>query len=269
MAGIAADHYGGSVQDLRARMKSLVKRGMRPVLARAMPRLDARIDYRAAGAVVQSPEFQRMSEYLPIVLNNILSQAGQLREAKRSEVALRDQQQALMEHERGLLERLVALENHVVGQGERAEYIRRELLYEMRFRGLTADQRPREDGLAGEGGRRPVPPSEGPIRLNLGSGHKPEPGYLNVDARRVGGPDVEADVGDLPFDPSTVAEIRSAHLLEHFAEEHLRRSLLPHWVSLLQPGGVFVAVVPDAQTMIAEYSAGRVPFDDLRRVLYG
>ena len=182
-------------------------------------------------------------------------------EARRDRAARRDQD--------ALLERLVALENHVVEMAARAEYVRRELLYELRFSGLAGGATSKTNDAIGEEQRRPVPPVEGPVRLNLGSGHKPEPGYLNVDARGVEGIDVIADVDDLPFEPATVAEIRSAHLLEHFAEEHLRRSLLPHWVSRLEPGGVFLAIVPDAQVMIAEYSAGRIPFDDLRRVLYG
>jgi SAM-dependent methyltransferase len=107
------------------------------------------------------------------------------------------------------------------------------------------------------------------IRLNLGCGHIPLQGYVNVDVREVPGVDVVAEVGRLPFQPGEVAEIRSAHMLEHFPVEELTRSLLPYWYSLLRPGGLFVAVVPDADTMLAEHAAGRLSFDELREVTFG
>ena len=45
--------------------------------------------------------------------------------------------------------------------------------------------------------------------------------------------------------------------------------LLPHWLKVLEPGGRFSAVSPDAETMIEEAAAGRMPFDDLQRVIFG
>lgn len=107
------------------------------------------------------------------------------------------------------------------------------------------------------------------VRLNLGCGHLPLDGYLNVDMRDLPGVDVVAEVAGLPFAPGTVAEIHSAHLLEHFPIEHLRRVVLPHWRTLLRPGGALRAVVPDAEAMLADFAAGAMSFDDLREVTYG
>ena len=45
--------------------------------------------------------------------------------------------------------------------------------------------------------------------------------------RDLPGVDVVAKAGDLPFEPGSVDEIYSAHLLEHFPQEAMRRRLLP------------------------------------------
>ncbi len=109
----------------------------------------------------------------------------------------------------------------------------------------------------------------GALRINLGAGHIPKPDYLNVDARELPGVDITSDVRKLPFSPGELSEIFSAHLLEHFPAEELRRNLLPYWVSLLEDGGKFVCVVPDVATMVNERAAGRMPFDDFIEVMYG
>lgn len=107
------------------------------------------------------------------------------------------------------------------------------------------------------------------LKLNLGCGHLPLEGYVNVDQRELPGVDVVADVGELPFEEEEVQEISSAHLLEHFPQELLRRRLLPVWRDLLKPGGIFRAVVPDGAAMLAGISAGNYSFSDFREVLFG
>jgi SAM-dependent methyltransferase len=162
----------------------------------------------------------------------------------------------------------------------RIEFVRRELLYELRYGG-----RGRGIGVApGEG-----TPSLGvavavepkvlngakladfgdDIRLNLGAGHVPVEGYLNVDARELDGTDILADVRALPFGPGEVSTIFCAHLLEHFPGEEVRRLLLPYWRSLLKPGGRFITVVPDGTAMLAGYARDEISFDDLREVTFG
>lgn len=107
------------------------------------------------------------------------------------------------------------------------------------------------------------------LRLNLGCGHIPLDEYVNVDMRELPGVDVVAEVASLPFEPGTVAEIRSAHLLEHFPLEHMRRVVLPHWRLMLRPGGILRATTPDAEAMLSDFAAGEMSFNDLREVTYG
>lgn len=107
------------------------------------------------------------------------------------------------------------------------------------------------------------------LRLNVGCGHASLDQYVNVDRRELPGVDAIADATDLPFDDEVVAEIYSAHLLEHFPEEMLRRVVLPHWRKKLRPGGILRTVVPDAEAMIKDFFAGEMSFADLRDVTFG
>ena len=153
----------------------------------------------------------------------------------------------------------------------RVEFVRRELMFEMRY-GATAPSSEREeldtqtkiispDKLAAAKADR--------VRLNLGCGHVPLDGYLNVDRRALPGVDIVAEIDKLPFGPGEVDEIFSAHLVEHFPQEQVRRELLPYWISLLKPNGEFHAIVPDADGMIKAYAAGEYPFERLREVTFG
>lgn len=155
---------------------------------------------------------------------------------------------------------------------DRIEFVRREILYEVKY------------GAPGPSLPAPLPPQiqprvlsadkltamrQGRLRVNLGCGHIPLEGYVNVDMRALPGVDIVAEAGNLPFEPGSLTELRSAHLLEHFPQEELKRRLLPYWHSLLAPGGRFVAVVPDGEAMVSHLAAGEYPFEQFREVLFG
>lgn len=148
----------------------------------------------------------------------------------------------------------------------RVEFVRSELLYEFRYQDGTVqvDHEPVEPVIKNDRSR-----SEGPIRVNLGCGHLPLEGYVNVDSRDLPGVDVVADVRNLPFDNGSVDEFFSAHFLEHFPEQQIVRVLLPYLRQKLSPNGRFRAVVPDVDAMMREYVAGRYEYDKLREVVYG
>jgi SAM-dependent methyltransferase len=154
---------------------------------------------------------------------------------------------------------------------ERLEFMRREIMFEMAHGGGRAAQEaaPKAAARILDIGKVAAARAAGTLRLNLGCGHIALPDHLNVDARELPGVDVVADAGDLPFEPKSVEAITSAHLLEHFPQEELRRRLLPHWFSLLRPGGRFSAVTPDAAAMLAAAGAGTYAFEDFREVLFG
>jgi hypothetical protein len=145
----------------------------------------------------------------------------------------------------------------------RVETIRAEMMHELRY-GRNRDSSTVEQLIV-----RPEALEVDDVRLNLGCGHLPIDGFVNVDMRPLPGVDVVAAVDDLPVEPGTVAEIFSAHVLEHFPELDLSRRLLPYWVSMLRPGGTFRAVVPDLPSMIQQYVQQDIDFEALRQVAYG
>jgi predicted SAM-dependent methyltransferase len=161
---------------------------------------------------------------------------------------------------------------------ERIEFARAEAMFELRAK-LPGGIMPTVPGAATAApvvAARILAPDKlramqaaGALRVNVGCGHIPLDAYLNTDMRELPGVDVVADAAGLPFEPGTLAEIHSAHLLEHFPIEHLRRVVLPHWRSLLRQGGELRAVVPDAEAMLADFAAREMSFDDLREVTYG
>lgn len=153
----------------------------------------------------------------------------------------------------------------------RVEFVRRELMFEMRYGGSTRsggdDQfKAKTEIIAPD---KLAAAQRDRVRLNLGCGHVPLDGYLNVDRRAVPGVDIVAEVDGLPFEENEVDEIFSAHLLEHFPQEQLRRELLGYWRGLLKPGGEFGAVVPDADGMVKAYASQEYDFERLREVTFG
>jgi hypothetical protein len=152
----------------------------------------------------------------------------------------------------------------------RLEFVRKEILFEMKYSGSASKSEP---------SNRPEPrivnqtkyeqsTIEG-VRLNLGCGHVALKKYLNVDMRDLPGVDIVAPVDNLPFSEKSVQEIFSAHVLEHFPQEQLVRSLLPYWKSLLSSGGIFCAVTPDAAAMVANLAKKTYSFKDFREVFFG
>jgi predicted SAM-dependent methyltransferase len=169
---------------------------------------------------------------------------------------------------RGQLENVSHSVGYLLG---RVEFVRRELMFEMRY----GASRPAGDGDPIKAKTEILSPEKlaaarsERLRLNLGCGHVPLEGYLNVDRRTLPGVDIVAEADELPFEPGEVDEIFSAHLLEHFPQEQLKRGLLNYWRGLLKPGGGFRAVVPDADGMIKAYSSGEYPFQRIREVTFG
>jgi len=152
---------------------------------------------------------------------------------------------------------------------ERIEFTRCEMLYEMKYGRRTSGESAPHVEARMVALKKVAAARQSGLKLNLGCGHTPLEGYVNVDRRELPGVDVVADVGDLPFEEGSVREISSAHLLEHFPQEMLRRRLLPAWRALLIPGGIFRAVVPDGEAMLTGVAGGSYSFSDFREVLFG
>jgi hypothetical protein len=157
----------------------------------------------------------------------------------------------------------------VAATWERIEFARCEMLYEMKYGRPTSGASGPHVEARIVALKKVAAARQFGLKLNLGCGHIPLEGYVNVDRRELPGVDVVADVGDLPFEEGGVQEISSAHVLEHFPQEMLRRRLLPFWRTLLMPGGVFRAVVPDGEAMLAGVATGSYSFGNFREVLFG
>jgi hypothetical protein len=227
--------------------KQLVKAPLRPIVGPVLRRVEARIEARTAAQLagidaalsVMRAELAAFNRAVPTLLGSVSS---------------------------GAVERSFRRELDELAR--RVEFVRKEVLFEVRY-GRRPDEAEEEEVEGRIVNAAKLARMQGAIMLNLGAGHVTRPGYLNVDTRALDDIDVVADIRHLPFEKATVAEIYSAHVLEHFPIEELRTVLLPYWASLLAPGGEFVAVVPDMETMIDEYVAGRMEFEELREVTYG
>lgn len=237
-----------AVRDLLARMASVrpIRRVREISETVTTPRVRAELD-------AQSARLAEVEQHLPRLLNKINSSDGAARMLARRLDELRSD----LQHGEHRAERQPECDEHGVPEE----------------RELRPGCGPRSDADHGPSIEIVEPaalnPSDGRLRLNLGCGCKPVPGYANVDVRRLPGVDVVAPVDELPVEPGTVAEIYCARLLEHFPEQHLRGTLLPYWVGLLRPGGVFRVVVPDLEAMAHAYVRGEIDFELLRAVTYG
>jgi predicted SAM-dependent methyltransferase len=105
-------------------------------------------------------------------------------------------------------------------------------------------------------------------RVNIGCGHNPTPGWINLD--------VNLDVisrpavyfwdcrSGLPFSDGAVAAIYSEHFFEHLDLESEARPFLRECLRCLEPGGVLRIVVPDAGAYLRAYSGPWEPLVNMR-----
>ncbi len=244
--------------------KDLARPFLRPLLAR-MAYLHERVDAMSvqlqqvqAFHEARVGELERQLGVLQQTFNEVLDaitmQNALAREARREQA---ENMQSTWQAQARFAEALARLER-------RLEFIRREVMLEMASGRKEAGELQASETEIVDTAKL----ESRPLRLNLGSGHIPIDEYVNVDGRALPGVDLVAEVGDLPLEPGSVDEIRSSHLLEHFPAPRLNE-LLGYWYRLLRPGGVFVAVVPDAESMIRTYVSGDTPWEDLKEVTFG
>jgi len=207
-----------------------------------------------------SSERQNLERSVPVALRKLTRDVVELRQRQDKLEAGRDE---------ALAKRVDSLAESVSYLLGRVEFVRRELMFEMRYgaKDATGEKEALEPEIVAldkvEAARKTG------LRLNLGCGHVPLDGYINVDRRALPGVDVVADIDRLPFGKGEVAEICSAHMLEHFPLEQLRRELLPYWISLLAPQGRFRAIVPDGAAMARAFVSQEYDFENFRQVTFG
>jgi len=98
------------------------------------------------------------------------------------------------------------------------------------------------------------------IKLNLGSGSQPLPGFINLDI------DDNNPVFPLPYENNSINEIRASHILEHFGIQD-SVAVLAEWTRVLKPHGKLKIAVPDFDLLAsALYSNDRILIE---RMIFG
>jgi FkbM family methyltransferase len=90
------------------------------------------------------------------------------------------------------------------------------------------------------------------LKLNLGSGGVPYPGYLSVDLydKRA---HVHMDITKLDFHDNTAVEILASHVFEHLNPYHAL-DILKDWNRVLKPGGKLIMEMPDIEALCARFA---------------
>jgi predicted SAM-dependent methyltransferase len=90
--------------------------------------------------------------------------------------------------------------------------------------------------------------------VNLGCGHRPLAGFVNVDAARGPAVDVVWDLRQgLPFPGGSCTAIFCEHVIEHIPRESAP-ALLAECRRALEPGGVLRLSTPDAERYLRSYA---------------
>jgi predicted SAM-dependent methyltransferase len=100
-----------------------------------------------------------------------------------------------------------------------------------------------------------------PLRLEIGAGNKPQPGYIHHDIRSL--PDIEVICDARSFPPDQkdkYDEVRAHSILEHFNRFEIH-GVLREWVTLLKIGGRLTVVVPDTREICSQYLSGQIAVD--------
>jgi predicted SAM-dependent methyltransferase len=103
------------------------------------------------------------------------------------------------------------------------------------------------------------------IKLNLGSGGRPLPGWINIDnydyekqdtSRNAAIYDVKCDIRNLEVPAASVDVIMLVHVLEHFVRWDAIK-MLRSYFEILKPGGALIVEMPDFDKCIEWYLRGR------------
>jgi hypothetical protein len=105
-------------------------------------------------------------------------------------------------------------------------------------------------------------------RLFLGDIPVPRPGYLRV-APQDPKADVSAPFDAIPAQAGSIAEVVVANVLEDYSAAEVRHNLLPHWASLLCPGGRLTLIADDFGAATDRLRDGHIDGESFAEALFG
>lgn len=107
------------------------------------------------------------------------------------------------------------------------------------------------------------------VRIELGSGPHGEPGFIHVDALKIGNVDIEADVRNLNWlADNSVDELYSAHTVEHISYTEVEE-VLQEWCRVLKPGGKITVKMPDLDFLCRAYVGGIHSTEETMIAIFG
>ncbi len=99
------------------------------------------------------------------------------------------------------------------------------------------------------------------LRLHIGCGDIQFPDWINIDAQKVRGVDLQWDVRvPLPFPDGGVDAIYSHHMFEYLEFPDESSALIKEFYRVLKPGGVLRLVIPDMEKYVRSYANGDATF---------
>jgi predicted SAM-dependent methyltransferase len=112
------------------------------------------------------------------------------------------------------------------------------------------------------------------LKLELGCGHRPTPGYIHNDLNAFEGVDVVGNPWEIDLASGALEEIIALGLVEHLTYAQVAGTL-QNMFRMLQPGGVFLFDVPDipvwCRYVVDHFEGKPIPFtiDHVFSTLYG
>lgn len=108
----------------------------------------------------------------------------------------------------------------------------------------------------------------GGVRIDIGVGDAPAPGYLHVDIQQKYHVEVIADCRKLPFDTNSLAEVRNAHVIEHFTRMEVD-PIIDEWIRVLKKDGLLRIICPDFKKICSKYINGEIDIQQALLWTYG
>lgn len=107
------------------------------------------------------------------------------------------------------------------------------------------------------------------LKLEIGAGAKPQPGYIHHDIRLLDDIEIVCDARSFPKgEKNKYDEVYASNILEHFSRFEID-STLKEWISLLKPNGLLKIIVPDIREIMRQYIEGFIDHSFMVYLVYG